>query len=165
MNNPPAFPGKQKALLIKSEHSDIAKEYEIDQNGMTLRDYFAAKAMQNILPSLREKAPELDPILMRSVSEFEFGHRTLNCLKAENIFYIGDLIQHTENELIKTPNLGRKSLSEIKGILALHGLGLGYKIEGWKARAHHIAQQNTFFDGFATAAYKMADAMLKAREA
>jgi len=46
MNNPPAFPGKQKALLIKSEHSDIAKEYEIDQNGMTLRDYFAAKAMQ-----------------------------------------------------------------------------------------------------------------------
>ena len=46
MNNPSAFPGKQKALLIKSEHSDIAKEYEIDQNGMTLRDYFAAKAMQ-----------------------------------------------------------------------------------------------------------------------
>ena len=49
MNNPPAFPGKQKALLIKSEHSDIAKEYEIDQNGMTLRDYFAAKAMQALL--------------------------------------------------------------------------------------------------------------------
>jgi hypothetical protein len=48
MNNPPAFPGKQKALLIKSEHSDIAKEYEIDQNGMTLRDYFAAKAMLRI---------------------------------------------------------------------------------------------------------------------
>jgi hypothetical protein len=49
MNNPPAFPGKQKALLIKSEHSDIAKEYEIDQNGMTLRDYFAAKAMQGAM--------------------------------------------------------------------------------------------------------------------
>jgi len=49
MNNPPAFPGKQKALLIKSEHSDIAKEYEIDQNGMTLRDYFAAKAMQGMM--------------------------------------------------------------------------------------------------------------------
>jgi hypothetical protein len=49
MNNPPAFPGKKKALLIKSEHSDIAKQYEIDQNGMTLRDYFAAKAMQAIL--------------------------------------------------------------------------------------------------------------------
>ena len=48
MNNPPAFPGKQKALLIKSEHSDIAKQYEIDQNGMTLRDYFAAKAMLRI---------------------------------------------------------------------------------------------------------------------
>ena len=52
MNNPPAFPGKQKALLIKSEHSDIAKEYEIDQNGMTLRDYFAAKAMQAIVSVL-----------------------------------------------------------------------------------------------------------------
>jgi len=49
MNNPPAFPGKQKALIIKSEHSDIAKQYEIDQNGMTLRDYFAAKAMQGLL--------------------------------------------------------------------------------------------------------------------
>jgi hypothetical protein len=51
MKNPPAFPGKQKALLIKSEHSDIAKEYEIDQNGMTLRDYFAAKAMQGFCNS------------------------------------------------------------------------------------------------------------------
>ena len=49
MNNPPAFPGKQKALLIKSEHSEIAKEYEIDQNGMNLRDYFAAKAMQGAI--------------------------------------------------------------------------------------------------------------------
>jgi hypothetical protein len=49
MNNPPAFPGKQKALLIKSEHSDIAKEYEIDQNGMTLRDYFASDAMKGLL--------------------------------------------------------------------------------------------------------------------
>jgi hypothetical protein len=58
MNNPPAFPGKQKALLIKSEHSDIAKEYEIDQNGMTLRDYFAAKAMQSMLahPNSKETA-------------------------------------------------------------------------------------------------------------
>ena len=58
MNNPPAFPGKQKALLIKSEHSDIAKEYEIDQNGMTLRDYFAAKAMQAFL--LNEKPQNTD---------------------------------------------------------------------------------------------------------
>jgi len=53
MNNPPAFPGKQKALLIKSEHSDIAKEYEIDQNGMTLRDYFAAKALQGFMVGLK----------------------------------------------------------------------------------------------------------------
>jgi hypothetical protein len=62
MNNPPAFPGKQKALLIKSEHSDIAKEYEIDQNGMTLRDYFAAKALQGMLASgnLPKTMPDAD---------------------------------------------------------------------------------------------------------
>jgi hypothetical protein len=62
MNNPPAFPGKQKALLIKSEHSDIAKQYEIDQNGMTLRDYFAAKAMQGLLASgnLPKTMPDAD---------------------------------------------------------------------------------------------------------
>ena len=58
MNNPPAFPGKQKALLIKSEHSDIAKEYEIDQNGMTLRDYFAAKAMKEIMVQAYELEQE-----------------------------------------------------------------------------------------------------------
>lgn len=58
MNNPPAFPGKQKALLIKSEHSDIAKEYEIDQNGMTLRDYFAAKAMKEIMAQAYELEKE-----------------------------------------------------------------------------------------------------------
>ena len=56
MNNPPAFPGKQKALLIKSEHSDIAKEYEIDQNGMTLRDYFAAKVLPQCLQACGTKA-------------------------------------------------------------------------------------------------------------
>ena len=57
--------------------------------------------------------------------------RSANCLNAENIFYIGDLIQRTENELLKTPNLGRKSLNEIKEVLASRGLTLGMKLEGW----------------------------------
>jgi hypothetical protein len=54
-----------------------------------------------------------------------------NCLKAENIYYIGDLVQRTENELLKTPNLGKKSLTEIKDVLATHGLSLGMRLESW----------------------------------
>ena len=73
----------------------------------------------------------VDPILLRPVDELELTVRSANCLKAENIFYIGDLIQRTENELIKTPNLGRKSLNEIKEVLASRGLTLGMKLEGW----------------------------------
>ncbi len=73
----------------------------------------------------------VDPILLRPVDELELTVRSANCLKAENIFYIGDLIQRTENELLKTPNLGRKSLNEIKEVLASRGLTLGMKLEGW----------------------------------
>ena len=62
---------------------------------------------------------------------FELTVRSANCLKAENIYYIGDLIQRTENELLKTPNLGRKSLNEIKEVLAARGLTLGMKLENW----------------------------------
>jgi DNA-directed RNA polymerase subunit alpha len=78
----------------------------------------------------RSGAP-VDPILLRPVDELELTVRSANCLKAENIFYIGDLIQRTENELLKTPNLGRKSLNEIKEVLASRGLTLGMKLEGW----------------------------------
>ena len=75
--------------------------------------------------------PPLDPILMRPVDDLELTVRSANCLKAENIYYIGDLIQRTENELLKTPNLGRKSLNEIKDVLASHGLTLGMRLENW----------------------------------
>ena len=76
-------------------------------------------------------ADRFDPILLRPVDELELTVRSANCLKAENIFYIGDLIQRTENELLKTPNLGRKSLNEIKEVLASRGLTLGMKLENW----------------------------------
>jgi len=76
-------------------------------------------------------AQQFDPILLRPVDELELTVRSANCLKAENIFYIGDLIQRTENELLKTPNLGRKSLNEIKEVLASRGLTLGMKLESW----------------------------------
>ncbi|ODS90678.1 MAG: DNA-directed RNA polymerase subunit alpha [Comamonas sp. SCN 65-56] len=72
-----------------------------------------------------------DPILLRPVDELELTVRSANCLKAENIYYIGDLIQRTENELLKTPNLGRKSLNEIKEVLASRGLTLGMRLENW----------------------------------
>jgi DNA-directed RNA polymerase subunit alpha len=77
------------------------------------------------------RAPQVDPLLMRPVDDLELTVRSANCLKAENIFYIGDLIQRTENELLKTPNLGRKSLNEIKEVLASRGLTLGMKLESW----------------------------------
>ncbi len=72
-----------------------------------------------------------DPVLLRPVDDLELTVRSANCLKAENIFYIGDLIQRTEVELLKTPNLGKKSLTEIKDILALKGLSLGMRLENW----------------------------------
>jgi len=77
------------------------------------------------------RAPQVDPILLRPVDDLELTVRSANCLKAENIYYIGDLIQRTENELLKTPNLGRKSLNEIKDVLASKGLNLGMKLENW----------------------------------
>ncbi|HEY1059181.1 DNA-directed RNA polymerase subunit alpha [Limnobacter humi] len=82
-------------------------------------------------PEAVSRAPQVDPILLRPVDDLELTVRSANCLKAENIYYIGDLIQRTENELLKTPNLGRKSLNEIKEVLAARGLTLGMKLENW----------------------------------
>jgi DNA-directed RNA polymerase subunit alpha len=79
----------------------------------------------------RASDPQVDPILLRPVDDLELTVRSANCLKAENIYYIGDLIQRTETELLKTPNLGRKSLNEIKEVLASRGLTLGMKLENW----------------------------------
>jgi DNA-directed RNA polymerase subunit alpha len=79
----------------------------------------------------RPSEPSYDPILVRPVDELELTVRSANCLKAENIYLIGDLIQRTEVELLKTPNLGKKSLTEIKDVLATRGLSLGMRLENW----------------------------------
>ncbi len=78
-----------------------------------------------------KEEPEVDPILLRPVDDLELTVRSANCLKTENIHYIGDLIQRTEVELLKTPNLGKKSLTEIKDVLASRGLSLGMRLENW----------------------------------
>ncbi len=83
------------------------------------------------LPEEQPKAPEIDPILLRPVDDLELTVRSANCLKVENIYYIGDLIQRTEAELLRTPNLGRKSLNEIKEVLATRELSLGMKLDNW----------------------------------
>ena len=79
--------------------------------------------------------PQIDPVLLRPVDDLELTVRSANCLKAENIYYIGDLVQRSENELLKTPNLGKKSLTEIKDVLATHSLSLGIKLEDWPPKS------------------------------
>ncbi len=91
--------------------------------------------IDTIVSPVSRGGAQFDPVLLRPVDELELTVRSANCLKAENIYYIGDLIQRTENELLKTPNLGRKSLNEIKEVLASRGLTLGMKLESWPPAA------------------------------
>ena len=88
-------------------------------------------------PEKKEEKPEFDPILLRPVDDLELTVRSANCLKAESIHYIGDLVQRTEVELLKTPNLGKKSLTEIKDVLASRGLSLGMRLENWPPASLH----------------------------
>jgi len=86
---------------------------------------------EEAIEASKSSEPEVDPILLRPVDDLELTVRSANCLKAESIYYIGDLIQRTEVELLKTPNLGKKSLTEIKDILASRGLSLGMHLDNW----------------------------------
>ena len=112
----------------------ISPEEAIRQSARILVDQlsvFAALEGTETSSEAPSRTPQIDPILLRPVDDLELTVRSANCLKAENIYYIGDLIQRTENELLKTPNLGRKSLNEIKEVLASRGLTLGMKLESW----------------------------------
>ena len=118
---------------------------EIETNGTTDPEYavrFASSQLQNLLSAFSapdmavdaaggRHAAEMDPGLLRKVDELELTVRSANCLKAEGIERVGDLIQRTETDLLRTPNLGKKSLTEIKSVLAEHGLSLGMKLDGW----------------------------------
>ncbi len=113
----------------------ISPEEAIRQSAGILVDQlvvFAALENNQVIGDVQSnRSPMVDPMLLRPVDDLELTVRSANCLKAENIYYIGDLIQRSENELLKTPNLGRKSLNEIKDVLAARGLTLGMKLEGW----------------------------------
>jgi len=126
-----------KLVMEIETNGAIAPEEAIRQSARILVEQLAFFAQidaggQDLLIARPEtRQTSFDPILLRPVDELELTVRSANCLKAENIYYIGDLIQRTETELLKTPNLGRKSLNEIKEVLASRGLTLGARLDNW----------------------------------
>ena len=123
-----------KLVMTIETNGAIGPEEAVRQSARILVDQLSVfAALEGTAePVLSQRtSPSVDPILLRPVDDLELTVRSANCLKAENIYYIGDLIQRTENELLKTPNLGRKSLNEIKDVLAARGLTLGMKLENW----------------------------------
>ncbi|RDH85540.1 MAG: DNA-directed RNA polymerase subunit alpha [endosymbiont of Escarpia spicata] len=122
-------------LVIELEtNGTIDPEEAIRRSANILRDQlsvFVDLQAEAAEATAEPEEPAIDPILLRPVDDLELTVRSANCLKAENIFLIGDLIQRTEVELLKTPNLGKKSLTEIKDVLARRGLSLGMRLERW----------------------------------
>jgi DNA-directed RNA polymerase subunit alpha len=123
-----------KLVMEIETNGAISAEEAIRNSARILVDQlsvFAALEGAETVAEAPQRAQSYDPILLRPVDELELTVRSANCLKAENIYYIGDLVQRTETELLKTPNLGRKSLNEIKEVLAARGLTLGMRLESW----------------------------------
>ncbi len=122
-----------KLILDLETNGTIDPEEAIRRAATILQQQLAVfvdlEAEKQSTPEEKEEA--IDPVLLRPVDDLELTVRSANCLKAENIYYIGDLIQRTEVELLKTPNLGKKSLTEIKDVLASRGLSLGMRLENW----------------------------------
>jgi DNA-directed RNA polymerase subunit alpha len=122
-----------KLILDIETNGTIDPEEAIRRAGSILKDQLSVFVdLQGQEEGASKTAEELfDPILLRPVDELELTVRSANCLKAENIHYIGDLVQRTEVELLRTPNLGKKSLTEIKEVLESHGLSLGMRLDSW----------------------------------
>jgi len=124
-----------KLVIDLETNGTVDPEEAIRRSATILQQQLAAFVDLQSAPLLQEKLSRDDavnPIYHRPVDDLELTVRSANCLKAENIFFIGDLVQRTESDLLKTPNLGKKSLTEIKSVLAAHNLALGTKIDGWR---------------------------------
>lgn len=122
-----------KLTLELETNGTLDPEEAIRRSATILQHQLAAfveMSYEDLVDTADEK-DEIDPMLLRPVDDLELTVRAANCLKAENIYYIGDLVQRTESDLLKTPNLGKKSLTEIKTVLMQHGLSLGMLIENW----------------------------------
>ncbi len=122
-----------KLVIDIETNGTIDAEEAIRRAGSILKDQLSVFVDLQGEDEASPKTTEMqfDPILLRPVDELELTVRSANCLKAENIHYIGDLVQRTEVELLRTPNLGKKSLTEIKEVLQSHGLMLGMRLDGW----------------------------------
>ncbi len=124
-----------KLILDIDTNGGIDAAEAVRQAARILRDQltvFVGLEAEEVVPVVGNKK-DLSPILFRPIDELELGVRSTNCLKAENIYYIGDLVQRTETALMKTPNLGKKSLNEIKEALKSHELDLGMKLDNWSS--------------------------------
>ncbi|MCH8684401.1 DNA-directed RNA polymerase subunit alpha [Pedomonas mirosovicensis] len=143
-----------RQVAYKVENTRVGQELDYDKLTMTVETdgtvtpedavAYAARILQDQLQLFinfeepkavaakpEEEKPTLNKYLLKKVDELELSVRSANCLKNDNIIYIGDLVQKTEAEMLRTPNFGRKSLNEIKEVLASMGLRLGMEIPGW----------------------------------
>lgn len=121
-------------LVLEIEGNGTVDPQEAVSNAATLLHKQIAVFVdieEEIIEEAEEERIEIDPALLRSIDDLELTVRSANCLKAEKIDYVGDLVLRTEMELLKTPNLGKKSLNEIKEVLAQQGLRLGMVLENW----------------------------------
>ncbi len=122
-----------KLIITIETNGTIDPEFAVREAATILRNQLSVFVELDLVVDPGNPLPgvSVDPILIRSIDDLELTVRSANCLKAESIYYIGDLIQRTEVELLKTPNLGKKSLTEIKDVLAARGLSLGMRLENW----------------------------------
>lgn len=121
-------------MRVKTDGS-IRPDDALARAGAILRDHFSSFVNFEEFPSYEGKEEKdefpFNKNLLKKVDELELSVRSANCLKNENIFYIGDLIQRTESDMLKTPNFGRKSLNEIKELLVAMDLSFGMVVQGW----------------------------------
>jgi DNA-directed RNA polymerase subunit alpha len=121
-----------KLIIDLETNGTLNPEEAIRRAATILQQQLAAFVDLKAIPMIEKSEKEsMNPLYLRPVDDLELTVRSANCLKAENIYYIGDLVLKTEADLLKTPNLGKKSLTEIQSVLASHGLSLGMDIDNW----------------------------------